>query len=70
MKLIWYLISLIIICLILINNPKGTNLGSFGNQGSILNATRSNQKTLQILIVVNIFCFFLLTILLLLYSLA
>lgn len=68
MKLIWYVISLIIICLILINNPKATNLGSFGNQGSILNATRSTQKTLQTIIAVNIVVFFLLTIFFLLHS--
>uniref|UniRef100_UPI0030035F42 Preprotein translocase SecG subunit n=1 Tax=Anunuuluaehu liula TaxID=3049639 RepID=UPI0030035F42 len=68
MKLIWYLVSLINIFLILINHPKATNLGSFGNQVSILNATRSTQKTLHSLIALNIVAFFLLTIFFLLYS--
>ena len=62
MKFIWYIISLFIILCILINNPKSTGIGGIGNQGQLLNSTRSTEKFLQFLITVFIICFFILTI--------
>nr|QOS04594.1 preprotein translocase subunit G [Sarcopeltis skottsbergii] len=70
MKLIWYLISITIICLVLISSPKAPNIGSFSNQGSLLNTTRSTQRTLQGLIACNILCFLILTTWLLIHSVA
>lgn len=68
MKLIWYISSFLVIFLILINNPKATNLNILGSQSKILNATRSTQQGLQALIVVNIIIFFSLIIFLVLDS--
>ena len=68
MKLIWYLISVLLIFLILISNPKSTNLGGFSGEGNIVSTTRSSQRTLQILIAFNILLFLLLTIWLLIPS--
>lgn len=68
MKLIWYLISVTIIFLVLISSPKSTNIGSFSNQGNLLNATRSTQKTLQSLIAFNVLCFLILTTWLLIHT--
>nr|YP_009774063.1 preprotein translocase subunit G [Caulacanthus okamurae]QIZ74680.1 preprotein translocase subunit G [Caulacanthus okamurae] len=62
-RLIWYLISITTICLILINNPKGSNLSSFGNRSSFISSTRSTQQTLQFIIAFNIFLFLFITIL-------
>nr|QCI07465.1 Preprotein-translocase subunit g [Leiomenia cribrosa] len=67
MKLIWYISSILIIFFILINSPKAANLNVFGNQSNILNSTRSTQKGLQALTVINIIIFFVLIIFLVLY---
>nr|QCI09142.1 Preprotein-translocase subunit g [Inkyuleea mariana] len=64
MKLIWYVISLATILLILINSPKASSIVNLGNQGKILNFTRNTQKRLQIITIINVLLFFLLTILL------
>nr|YP_010198633.1 Preprotein translocase SecG subunit [Gracilaria pacifica]UAD87049.1 Preprotein translocase SecG subunit [Gracilaria pacifica] len=58
MKVFWYLIGFFTIILILINNPKFTSLGGFSSKSSSLNVTRSTQKNLQIIIIINI-CLFL-----------
>nr|YP_009346836.1 preprotein translocase subunit SecG [Gracilaria firma]YP_009497979.1 Ycf47 [Gracilaria changii]APR74371.1 preprotein translocase subunit SecG [Gracilaria firma]ART65242.1 Ycf47 [Gracilaria changii] len=58
MKVLWYISGFITIILILINNPKFTTLGFFSNKSNNLNFTRSTQKNLQIVIIINI-CFFL-----------
>nr|YP_010904093.1 Preprotein translocase SecG subunit [Caulacanthus ustulatus]WCH57344.1 Preprotein translocase SecG subunit [Caulacanthus ustulatus] len=63
MRLIWYLIGITTIFLILINNPKGNNLNSFINKGSIIGSTRSTQQGLQLIIAFNVFLFLLITIL-------
>jgi len=62
MKLIWYCVSLCLILFILINNPRSNGLGVFGNQGQVLNSTRSTEKNLQLITIILVFCFFLLTI--------
>nr|YP_010195561.1 Preprotein translocase SecG subunit [Gracilaria baiana]UAD82958.1 Preprotein translocase SecG subunit [Gracilaria baiana] len=58
MKGLWYLIGVLTMVLILINNPKFTSLGGFPSKSSSLNITRSTQKNLQIIIIINI-CLFL-----------
>nr|YP_009510869.1 Preprotein translocase SecG subunit [Gracilaria gracilis]AXI96542.1 Preprotein translocase SecG subunit [Gracilaria gracilis] len=58
MKVLWYTIGFFTIILILINNPKFTSLGGFSSKASSLNVTRSTQKNLQIIIIINI-CLFL-----------
>jgi len=69
MKLIWYIISLFIIILILINNPKASSLGlgNLINQGQLLNSTRSTERILQLLITGLVLCFFIFTILISVY---
>nr|AOM64495.1 preprotein translocase subunit G [Riquetophycus sp.] len=62
MKLIWYIVSIFVICLILLNNPRSGNSGSFISQAKLLNATRSTQRGMLFLITINIVIFFLLTI--------
>ncbi|KAI0556380.1 Protein-export membrane protein SecG (chloroplast) [Gracilaria domingensis] len=57
MKGLWYLIGVLTMVLILINNPKFTSLGGFSSKSSGLNITRSTQKNLQIIIIINIFLF-------------
>uniref|UniRef100_A0AAU7YP59 Preprotein translocase SecG subunit n=1 Tax=Gracilaria hainanensis TaxID=2871843 RepID=A0AAU7YP59_9FLOR len=58
MKVLWYSIGVFTIILILINNPKFTSLGGLSSKSSSLNITRSTQKNLQIIIIINI-CLFL-----------
>lgn len=62
MKLIWYFVSLFLILFILINNPRSNGVGILGNQGQVLNSTRSTEKNLQLITIILVFCFFLLTI--------
>lgn len=68
MKLIWYLTSFLTISLILLNNPKSTDLGGFGSSQRIFSLTRGSQKKLQLVTATSIFLFFLLTIFFALYS--
>nr|YP_010197814.1 Preprotein translocase SecG subunit [Gracilaria isabellana]YP_010198809.1 Preprotein translocase SecG subunit [Gracilaria tikvahiae]UAD86230.1 Preprotein translocase SecG subunit [Gracilaria isabellana]UAD88042.1 Preprotein translocase SecG subunit [Gracilaria tikvahiae]UAD88245.1 Preprotein translocase SecG subunit [Gracilaria tikvahiae] len=68
MKGLWYLIGVLTIVLILINNPKFTSLGGFSNKSSGLNVTRSTQKNLQIIIIINICLFLVWTVLYVLSS--
>nr|YP_009293813.1 preprotein translocase subunit G [Ahnfeltia plicata]AOM65501.1 preprotein translocase subunit G [Ahnfeltia plicata]UAT97275.1 preprotein translocase subunit G [Ahnfeltia plicata]UAT97480.1 preprotein translocase subunit G [Ahnfeltia plicata] len=63
-KLVWYLVSLIAIFLILINNPKAAGLGNLSSQGKIFNSTRSTEKKLQILTIGTVVIFFIFTIIL------
>nr|YP_009019629.1 hypothetical protein [Gracilaria salicornia]AHH24597.1 hypothetical protein [Gracilaria salicornia] len=58
MKGLWYLIGVLTIVLILVNNPKFTSLGGLSSKSNSLNITRSTQKNLQIVIIINI-CLFL-----------
>nr|WCH56144.1 Preprotein translocase SecG subunit [Calliblepharis sp.] len=62
MRLIWYLVSIITICLILINNPKANNLGNFGQQLSVFNFTRNTQQGLNWIITFNVVVFFIFTV--------
>nr|YP_063621.1 conserved hypothetical plastid protein [Gracilaria tenuistipitata var. liui]AAT79696.1 conserved hypothetical plastid protein [Gracilaria tenuistipitata var. liui] len=58
MRIVWYILGVVTVILILISNPKLTTLGGFKNESSGLNFTRSTQKNLQIIIIINI-CLFL-----------
>lgn len=62
MKLIWYISNAFVIVLVLLSHPQDSNLGTFGNQANLLNSTRSSQIGLQLLIIINVFLFFMLTI--------
>ena len=68
MKLIWYISAIFVIFSILLNNPQKSNIGNFGNNTQFLTPTRSTQKGLQLLISLNIFIFFVLTIFLVVNS--
>nr|YP_009243838.1 preprotein translocase subunit G [Sporolithon durum]AMK96080.1 preprotein translocase subunit G [Sporolithon durum] len=63
MKSIWYLSSLIIIMLILIDNPKAKGLDGLGSQSQLFSYTRSTRKKLQTIIIFSILIFLLFTIL-------
>nr|YP_010986167.1 probable protein-export membrane protein SecG [Polyopes affinis]WOL37085.1 probable protein-export membrane protein SecG [Polyopes affinis] len=67
MKLIWYINIIFTIFLILVNSPKTTSLGDFGNQKQVLNITRGTQKKIQIITILNIFIFFIFTVFFVLY---
>nr|YP_010902499.1 Preprotein translocase SecG subunit [Hypnea nidifica]WCH54354.1 Preprotein translocase SecG subunit [Hypnea nidifica] len=67
MRLIWYIVSIVIICLVLINNPKANNFNNFGQQSNTFSFTRSTQQSLNWIIAINILLFFLLTIFVLLF---
>nr|YP_010903493.1 Preprotein translocase SecG subunit [Hypnea cryptica]WCH55946.1 Preprotein translocase SecG subunit [Hypnea cryptica] len=67
MRFIWYSVSLIVICLVLINNPKANNLNNFSKQLNTVSFTRSTQQSLNWLIACNVILFFLFTILSLLF---
>nr|YP_010726379.1 Preprotein translocase SecG subunit [Hypnea brasiliensis]WCH55350.1 Preprotein translocase SecG subunit [Hypnea brasiliensis]WDY84854.1 Preprotein translocase SecG subunit [Hypnea brasiliensis] len=67
MKFIWYLVSIVIICLVLINNPKANNLNNFGQQANTFSFTRSTQQSLNWIIAINVILFFLFTIFALLF---
>nr|WCH54752.1 Preprotein translocase SecG subunit [Hypnea edeniana] len=67
MRFIWYLVSIIIICLVLINNPKANNLNNFGQQSNTFSFTRSTQQSLNWIIAINVILFFLFTIFALLF---
>nr|YP_010902698.1 Preprotein translocase SecG subunit [Hypnea nidulans]WCH54553.1 Preprotein translocase SecG subunit [Hypnea nidulans] len=62
MRFIWYSVSIIIICLVLINNPKANKLNNFGKQLNTFNFTRSTQQSLNWFIAGNVILFFLFTI--------
>ena len=68
MKVIWYLVSFLTIFLVLLNDPKSTDLGGFGSSQQMFSMTRESQNKLQVITVVSIFIFFLLTIFFALYS--
>lgn len=67
MKFLWYFISFCTVLLILINNPKVSSIGNIGNQGQAFSFTRSNKKTLEVITIINILIFFILTINFVLY---
>lgn len=64
MKLIWYFSSILTVLLILFSNPKATSFGNFGNQFQLFNYTKSTQRNLQLLIIINSLIFLLVTVLL------
>nr|YP_010903692.1 Preprotein translocase SecG subunit [Hypnea wynnei]WCH56544.1 Preprotein translocase SecG subunit [Hypnea wynnei] len=67
MRFMWYLVSIIIISLVLINNPKANNLNNFGQQSNTFSFTRSTQQSLNWIIAGNVLLFFLFTIFSLLF---
>lgn len=68
MKIFWYLISVLTIFLVLLNNPKSNGLGGFGNSQAVFNLTSSSQKKLQFVTFLSVFTFLILTIFFALYS--
>nr|YP_010865254.1 preprotein translocase subunit G [Campylaephora boydenii]WGT74199.1 preprotein translocase subunit G [Campylaephora boydenii] len=67
MKFLWYLISLSIIFLILVSNPKANGLGNFINQDKIIKLNNNSQILLQKIIMIMILLFFTLTIYCIIY---
>lgn len=57
LKLVWYIISLMTILLVLINNPSTSNMNNFIMRNQFINFN-SSQMLIQKLIIINIFCFF------------
>ena len=67
MRLMSYIVCIIIICLVLINNPKANNLNNFGQQSTVFSFTRSTQQSLNLIIAGNVILFFFFTIFSLLF---
>ena len=63
MKYLWYLNCILTIIIILINNPKSSTLASMRNTESYMSFTRSAKNNLQLVTVLSIISFFILTIL-------
>lgn len=68
LKLLWYILSLLIIVLILINSPASNNLGNINSSNTIISVTRSNQVKLQQIIFIFTILFLICTILHVLYN--
>lgn len=68
MKYLWYLNCLLTIIFILINNPKSSALASVRNTENHMNFTRSAKNNLQLITILSILFFFVLTILTNIYS--
>ena len=68
LKLLWYIISIVIIILVLINSPSSNNIGNMSNSNTIFSVTRSNQVKLQQIIFVFTVLFLICTIFYVLYS--
>ena len=68
MKYLWYLNCILTIIIILINNPKSSTLASMRNTESYMSFTRSAKNNLQLVTVISIITFFILTILTNIYS--
>lgn len=64
MKFIWYLSSILTILLILLNNPKATSFGNVSNQGQLFSYTKSTQLNIQVITIVMVVIFLVLTIIL------
>lgn len=64
MKVIWYLSSIITICLILISNPKASSFGNIGNSSQLFSYTKSTQVNIQLITIVFTLLFFFLTVIL------
>ena len=63
MKYLWYLNCILTIIIILINNPNSSTLASMRNTESYMSFTRSAKNNLQLVTVLSIISFFILTIL-------
>nr|YP_009654390.1 preprotein-translocase subunit g [Pleurostichidium falkenbergii]QCH39677.1 preprotein-translocase subunit g [Pleurostichidium falkenbergii] len=61
-KIFWYTFSLLIIYLVLVNEPMSTNIKSSISQNQLF-SVQSNKVIIQRLIAFSIFMFFVLTIL-------
>lgn len=57
MKFLWYIISIILMLLILVNNPKSEGLGSLSGQGQLFNRSSKSINILEILTGVSITLF-------------
>lgn len=68
MKAIWYLMSFLTILLILFYSPRTSNSAGFNENQQIGSMTSESQKTLQIVISLSVFLFFLCTILISLFD--
>lgn len=68
LKLLWYIISMVIIVLILINSPSSNNIGNISSGNTLFSVTRSNQIKLQQMIFVFTILFLICTIFHVLYS--
>lgn len=64
MRFLWYLSSVLTICLILISNPKASSFGSIGGRSQLFSYTKSMQLNIQLITIVVSLIFLLLTIIL------
>nr|YP_009397045.1 preprotein-translocase subunit g [Spyridia filamentosa]ARW66231.1 preprotein-translocase subunit g [Spyridia filamentosa] len=62
LKIFWYILSCLAIVLILLNNPKSTNVTSFNVYSKLLGSTYASRIFLQKLTIFIVFLFFIFTI--------
>jgi len=63
-KIVWYIFSLLIVFLILLNSPNSNSLNIISSQNRVFNF-QSNKLLIQKIIGISVFIFLLLTIMLL-----
>ena len=68
MKYLWYLSCILTIMFVLINNPRSSTLASMRNAENYMNFTRSAKNNLQLVTILSMVFFFVLTILTNIYS--
>ena len=68
MKFLLYFFSISTVLLILISNPKSSNLNNFMNQDNLIELTNNNQIVLQKIIMTCVLIFFVLTIYSIIYA--
>jgi protein translocase SecG subunit len=68
MKIIWYIFSVLTICLILISNPKASSLGNVGSNYQLFSYTKSTQLNIQLVTIFFASIFLFLTIILTMHS--
>lgn len=67
MKFLWYLISLVLIILILINNPKAEGLGNLSSQNQLFTTNRTATSFLEVMTWISIVIFLCFTVILTAY---
>nr|YP_010330431.1 preprotein translocase subunit G [Rhodella violacea]UNJ18147.1 preprotein translocase subunit G [Rhodella violacea] len=61
MKILWYIVTILLVILILLQNPKKESFKTFGFQNQTLSNTRESEKLLQNITWIGVILFVILT---------